>query len=44
MAVWFLGWLFGSLLGSGFALAVGDILGVLFVIACIVFVIWCIAS
>lgn len=44
MAVWFLGWIFGSLALGGVAIAAGDILGVLFVIACVVFVIWCIAS
>ena len=44
LIIWFFGWVFGGLVGSGIAIAAGDILGVLFVIACIVFVIWCIAS
>ena len=44
MLIWFLGWAFGGLLGGGLAIAAGDVLGVLFIVACVVFVIWCIAS
>lgn len=44
LVIWFFGWVFGGLVGSGIAIAAGDVLGVLFIIACVVFVIWCIAS
>lgn len=44
LVIWFFGWVFGSLLGSGVAFAFGDILGVLLIIGCVVFVIWCIIS
>lgn len=41
---WFIAWLFGCLSGSGILLAGGDILGIVFIVACVAFVIWCIAS
>lgn len=44
LVIWFFGWVFGSLLGSGVAFAFGDNLGVLLIIGCVVFVIWCIIS
>lgn len=44
MVIGFFKWLFGSLLFSGLGFAMGDILGVLFIVACVVFVIWCIVS
>ena len=44
MVIWFFKGLFGSLLFSGLGLAMGDIFGVLFIVACVVFIIWCIAS
>lgn len=44
LVIWFFGWAFGGLVGSGIAIAAGDVLGVLFIVACVVFVIWCIAS
>ena len=44
MVIWFFKWLFGCLLFEGLGFAMGDILGVLFIVACVVFVIWCIVS
>lgn len=44
LVIWFFGWVFDGLLFTGLGLAMGDILGVLFIVACIVFIIWCIAS
>lgn len=40
----FLGWVFGGLFGGGIALISGEVLGVLFIIACVGFIIWCIFS
>ena len=36
-------WLFGGML-AGMCLAGGDILTILFIVGCILFIIWCIAS
>ena len=44
MVIWFFGWVFGGIIGSGAAFALGDVLGLIFIVACLVFVIWCIAS
>ena len=40
---WFLGWIFGSVF-VGSVIALGDILLILFILFCIGFVVWCIAS
>ena len=44
LCIWFFGWVFGGLFGGGAALVSGEVLGVLFIIACIGFIIWCIFS
>lgn len=44
LVTWFFGWACGALLEGGFATSGGEVLGVLFVVGCIVFVIWCIVS
>lgn len=44
LVIWFFGWVFEGLMFSGIGFAFGDILGVLFIVTCIVFVTWCIAS
>ena len=44
LGMWFFTWLFGMVSEGGLLIGGGDVLGVLFVIACVVFVIWCIAS
>jgi len=44
LCIWFFGWIFGGLAMAGLGFAIGDILTVLFIIACVVFVIWVICS
>lgn len=41
---WFFRWAFMGLAECGLGLAGGDLLGILFIVACVVFVIWCIVS
>lgn len=44
LVIAFFGWALGGLFGGGAGIVIGDMLGILFVIACVVFIIWCIAS